>query len=244
MPTFPATMKELAGACEPALQELLREARTGQTTLPLDEKTARNQLESLDERVFREAGITEPAAPIAEVVRQAIMLLNHAIQMKIPTYAHAFQPLLKPLDEYALIILERNLRLRMPKESDQWDRYFLVSEEPALQRNGRYLMQNLAFRRPMMRLGLLLFCLRYAAHPSPKESGVWKDVAELFSTPEMRELYELLEPVNHLRNTCVAHVEKPLNDPDEAWKAMRQWIRCLNKMVEIASYLQSPYETD
>ena len=244
MPTFPATMEELEHACEPALQELLREARTGQTTLPLDEKTARKQLESLCERVFREAGITEPAAPIAEVVRQAIMLLNHAIQMKMPTYAHAFQPLLKPLDEYALIILERNLRPRMPKESDQWDRYFLVSEEPALQRNGRYLMQNLAFRRPMMRLGVLLFCLQYAAHPSPKKGGVWKDVAELFSTPEMRELYELLEPVNHLRNTRVAHVEKPLDDPDEAWKAMHQWIQCLNKMVEIASYLQSPCETD
>ena len=244
MPTFPATMEELEHACEPALQELLREARTGQTTLPLDEKTARKQLESLCERVFREAGITEPAAPIAEVVRQAIMLLNHAIQMKMSTYAHAFQPFLKPLDEYALIILERNLRPRMPKESDQWDRYFLVSEEPALQRNGRYLMQNLAFRRPMMRLGVLLFCLQYAAHPSPKESGVWKDVAELFSTPEMRELYELLEPVNHLRNTRVAHVEKPLDDPDEAWKAMHQWIQCLNKMVEIASYLQSPCETD
>ena len=172
------------------------------------------------------------------------MLLNHAIQMKMPTYAHAFQPLLKPLDEYALIILERNLRPRMPKESVQRERYFLVSESPAFQRNGHYLMQNLALGRPMMRLGVLLFCLQYAAHPSPKKGGVWKDVAELFSTPEMRELYELLEPVNHLRNTRVAHVEKPLSDPDEAWKAMRQWIQCLNKMVEIASYLQSPFETD
>jgi type III restriction enzyme len=237
MQTSAATMKELARACEPALQELLQEARTGQTTLPLDEETAREQLESLCEQVFREAGITEPAAPIAEVMRQAIMLLNHAIQTKMPTYAHAFQPLLKPLDEYALIILERNLRPRMPKESVQWKRYFLVSKLPAFQRNGHYLMQNLAFGRPMMRLGVLLFCLQYAAHPSQKKGGVWKDVAELFSTLEMQELYTLLAPVNQFRNTRVAHVEQPLNNPDEAWDAMRQWLRCLNKMAEMTSLL-------
>jgi type III restriction enzyme len=231
------TVDMLVRACEPALRALLQEARTGQTTLPLDEETAREQLESLCERVFREAGITEPAAPIAEVMRQAIMLLNHAIQTKMPNYAHAFQPLLKPLDEYALIILERNLRPRMPKESVQWKRYFLVSKLPAFQRNGHYLMQNLAFGRPMMRLGVLLFCLQYAAHPSQKKGGVWKDVAELFSTLEMQELYTLLAPVNQFRNTRVAHVEQPLNNPDEAWDAMRQWLRCLNKMAEMTSLL-------
>jgi type III restriction enzyme len=237
MQTSAATMKELARACEPALQELLQEARTGQTTLPLDEETARNQFELLCERVFREAGITEPAAPIAEVMRQAIMLLNHAIQTKMPTYAHAFQPLLKPLDEYALIILERNLRPCMPKDSHQWERYFLVSQSPALQRNGRYLQENLAFGRPMMRLGTLLFCLHYAAHPSPNEGGVWQDVVQVFSTPEMQELYTLLAPVNQFRNTRVAHVEQPLDDPNEAWEAMRQWLQCLNKMAEMTSLL-------
>jgi type III restriction enzyme len=236
-----ATMDELARACEPALQGLLQgllqEARTGQKVLPLDEEMARDQLESLCARVFQEAGITEPAAPIAEVMRQAIMLLNHAIQTKMPTYAHAFQPLLKPLDEYALIILERNLRPCMPRDSQQWERYFLVSQLPALQRNGRYLQENLAFGRPMMRLGTLLFCLHYAAHPSPNEGGVWQDVVQVFSTPEMQELYTLLAPVNQFRNTRVAHVEQPLNNPDEAWDAMRQWLRCLNKMAEMTSLL-------
>jgi type III restriction enzyme len=235
MQTSAATMKELARVCEPALQELLQEARTGQTTLPLDEETAREQLESLCERVFREAGITEPAAPIAEVMRQAIMLLNHAIQTKMPNYAHAFQPLLHPLDVYSSTLLERHLRPRMPSDSCQWERYFLGSQSPTLQRNGRYLQENLAFGRPMMRLGTLLFCLHYAAQPSPNEGGVWQDVVQVFSTPEMQELYTLLAPVNRFRNTRVAHVEQPLNNPDEAWDAMRQWLRCLNKMAEIAS---------
>jgi len=234
---FIATMEELARACEPALQELLQEARTGQTTLPLDEETAREQLESLCERVFREAGITEPAAPIAEVMRQAIMLLNHAIQTKMPNYAHAFQPLLHPLDVYSSTLLERHLRPRMPSDSCQWERYFLGSQSPTLQRNGRYLQENLAFGRPMMRLGTLLFCLHYAAQPSPNEGGVWQDVVQVFSTPEMQELYTLLAPVNQFRNTRVAHVEQPLNNPDEAWDAMRQWLQCLNKMAEMTSLL-------
>jgi len=229
------TVDMLVRACEPALRALLQEARTGQTTLPLDEETARNQFELLCERVFREAGITEPAAPIAEVMRQAIMLLNHAIQTKMPNYAHAFQPLLHPLDVYSSTLLERHLRPRMPSDSCQWERYFLGSQSPTLQRNGRYLQENLAFGRPMMRLGTLLFCLHYAAHPSPNEGGVWQDVVQVFSTPEMQELYTLLAPVNQFRNTRVAHVEQPLNNPDEAWDAMRQWLRCLNKMAEIAS---------
>lgn len=235
MQTSAATMEELSRACEPALQELLQEVHTGQTTLPLGEETARDQFELLCERVFREAGIPEPAAPIAELMRQAIMLLNHAIQTKMPTYAHAFQPLLKPLDEYALIILERNLRPCMPNDASLWDAYFLASRSPVLQRNGRWLQENLAFGRPMMRLGVLLFCLHYAAQPSPPAAGVWQDVAQVFSTPEMQELYTLLDPVNHFRNTRVAHVEQPLSDPAEAWDAMKQWLRCLNKMAEMTS---------
>jgi len=231
------TVDMLVRACEPALRALLQEARTGQGTLPLDEETARDQLESLCQRVFQEAGIPEPAAPVAEVMRQSILLLNHAIQTRMPNFAHAFQPLLHPLDVYSSILLERHLRPRMPNDSHQWERYFLVSQSPALQRNGRYLQDNLAFGRPMMRLGVLLFCLRYAAQPSPPAAGVWQDVAQVFSTPEMQELYTLLDPVNHFRNTRVAHVEQPLSDPAEAWDAMKQWLRCLNKMAEMISAL-------
>jgi type III restriction enzyme len=229
------TVEMLTRACEPALRALLQEARTGQRTLPLDEETARDQLESLYAQVFQAAGIPEPAAPVVEAMRQAIRLLNYAIQTKMPNYAHAFQPLLQPLDVYSFILIERHLRPRMPSDSCQWERYFLASQSPALQRNGRYLQENLAFGRPMMRLGVLLFCLRYAAQPSPPEGGVWQDVAQVFSTPEMQELYALLSPVNHFRNTRVAHVEQPLDDPDEAWEAMRQWLQCLNKMAEMTS---------
>jgi hypothetical protein len=39
--------------------------------------------------------------------------------------------------------------------------------------------------------------------------------------------------LNTFRNTRVAHVETKLDDPDEAWKAMKAWLRCLGKMAEI-----------
>jgi type III restriction enzyme len=49
----------------------------------------------------------------------------------------------------------------------------------------------------------------------------------------MVNLYTDLKEVNTFRNTRVAHVETKLDDPDEAWKAMRAWLRCLGKMAEI-----------
>ena len=103
----------------------------------------------------------------------------------------------------------------------------------SLEKNGRYLKDNLVFGRPIMKLGTLLFCLRYARENDREIPGVWKDVCEVFSAPEIAGLYHDLEKVNTFRNTRVAHVETRLSEADEAWEAMRIWLRTLNKMVEI-----------
>jgi len=50
----------------------------------------------------------------------------------------------------------------------------------------------------------------------------------------MASLYTDLEKVNTFRNTRVAHVETRLNNAEEAWEAMRTWLRTLNQMVDIA----------
>jgi hypothetical protein len=51
----------------------------------------------------------------------------------------------------------------------------------------------------------------------------------------MAALYAELRQVNDFRNTRVAHIEKKLDSADEAWKALIEWLRCINKMVAIAS---------
>lgn len=235
-----ATAQELARACEPSLQALLKEVATGQLALPLEEAAAQKEAENVLARVLQQAGITQPPAPVADPMRQAILLLDHAVRSAMPSYAHAFQPLLHPLDEYALRILERYLSPRIPEDPRKRDGYFTPyldslkqSEKTLLEKNGRYLKDNLLFGRSIMKLGTLLFCLRYAAEGGWGASGVWKDVEEVFGAPALAELYPELEPVNNFRNTRVAHVEVALTDPPEAWAAMTSWLRCLNRMVAL-----------
>lgn len=235
-----ATVQELARACEPSLKALLKEAVTGQLALPLEEATAQKETESLFARVLQQAGITQPPAPVADAMRQAVLLLDHAVRSGMPSYAHAFQPLLQPFDEYALRILERYLSPRIPGDPRKRDAYFIPylgslkqSEKTLLEKNGRYLKDNLLFGRSIMKLGTLLFCLRYATDGGWGASGIWKDVEEVFGAPEFAELCAELETVNTFRNTRVAHVEVPLNDQSEAWSAMTSWLRCLNRMVTL-----------
>jgi len=234
------TIEELARTCEPSLKTLIQEAETGQQELPLMEATAQKEAEELFMRVLQQAGITQTPAAVADAMRQSVLLLDHAVRTGMPEYGHSFQPLLHPLDEYALRILDRQLSPRVPSEASKRDIYFspyLETLPPKirvlLERNGRYLKDNLIFGRSIMKLGTLLFCLRYAKEGGGEVSGVWKDVQEIFSGSEMASLYGDLEKVNTFRNTHVAHVETRLNDANEAWEAMKVWLRTLNKMADM-----------
>jgi len=235
-----ALVQELARACEPSLQALLKEAATGQLALPLEEATARARADDVFARTLKEAGVERAPEAIEPVLRQAVLLLDHAVRSGMPSYAHAFQPLLHPLDEYALRILERYLSPRIPGDQRKRDAYFSPyvdslrqSEKSLLEKNGRYLRDNLLFGRSIMRLGTFLFCLHYAAGGGWGASGVWKDVEEVFGGPAFVELYPELEAINKFRNTRVAHVEVTLADPMEAWAAMTSWLRCLNRMATL-----------
>ncbi len=237
----PGAMEELARACEPSLRALIEEAETGQQELPLREAAAQKEAEDLFARVLQQAGITQPPSPLADAMRQAVTLLDHAVRSGMPDYAHAFQPLLHPLDEYALRILDRRLSPRIPADPQKRDDYFrpyLESLSPRdrnlLSKNGRYLQDNLLFGRSVMKLGTLLFCLDYARQGGRGAPGVWQDVAPVFASPEVAVLHPDLEQVNSFRNTRVAHVETKLNNPDEAWGAMRIWLRCLANMHSLA----------
>jgi type III restriction enzyme len=233
-----STIEELARACEPSVKSLIHEAETGQQELPLLEATIQKEVDDLFLRVLQQAGIAQPSAPVADAMRQAVTLLDHAIRSGMPDYGHAFQPLLHPLDECALRILDRCLSPYIPSDAQKREDYFSPYLESLpqnrrvlLEKHGRYLKDNLIFGHSIMRLGTLLFCLRYAKEGGWGTPGMWKDVQEVFSGPEMMSLYSDLENVNTFRNTRVAHVESRLNNVDEAWEAMRVWLRTLNQMV-------------
>lgn len=237
-----ATAQELARACESSLQALLKEVATKQSALPLDEATARAQAEEVFATTLKEAGIEKAPPTIEAVLRQAVSLLDHAVRSRMPDYGYAFQPLLRALDEYSLDILEKQLRPKIPVSQSEQYNYFspFLDDKPRrqkilLEKYQRYLRDNLVFGRAIQRLGTLLFCLDYAQQGGWGVAGVWRDVHEAFSGPEMARLYKILEAVNTFRNTHVAHVEAPLSDADEAWKAMKEWLRCLSLMHEVAN---------
>lgn len=234
------TLEELARACAPALKALLDEWKTKQLALPLEEATAQSQADALFEQVLREAGIAQPPAEIVDLMRQAVLLLDHAIRSHHPTYAAAFQPLLGPLDEYALRLLEKEIKPTVPARKEDSIAFFNPPlehvpdrERVVLERNQRYLRDNLVFGRSIQRLGTLLFCLEYARTSKSNVGGVWQVVREKFAP--FRELYARLKSVNEFRNTRVAHVETPLTNEKEAWEAMRTWLACLYEMVTLSA---------
>ncbi len=109
-----ATIEELVRAADPSLKALLDEAETGQRQLPLVEAAAQKEVEDRFAHVLQQAGMAKAPDAIQEPMWQAVQLLDYAVHAGMPDYSHAFQPLLRPLDDYAIQILEKRLRPRIP----------------------------------------------------------------------------------------------------------------------------------
>jgi len=236
------SIAELARACEPALKALINEWRTRQLSLPLEEVNVQFQSNALFQRVLQEAGISQPPSEIIDLMRQSVLLLDHTIRSRYPSYGAAFQLLLGPLDEYALRILEKYLKPVIPSDKEDSIAFFnppldhlSPREKIQLEKNQRYLRDILVFGRSIQRLRTLLLCLDYAQQDGASAEGIWKAVRQNFSSPSFGAFYQILDQVNVFRNTRVAHIETPLTDEQEAWEAMRIWLSCLNKMVQLST---------
>ncbi len=236
----PSRIDELLRACRPSLQALLDEAKTKQLSL-IHAKANEPDAHDLLTRTLKEAGVNAAPEAVEDPMRQAVQLLDYAVRSKMRNYAHAFQVLLEPLDEYAIQIIEKQLAPRVPSrwqdQRDYFDPPLLVDMwwRRQLEKNQRYLEQNLVQRRSIQKLGTLLFCLDYAQRARLGVDGVWRDVERQFVGSDMNALYKDLKTVNDFRNTYVAHIEQILDDAGKAWEAMRLWLRCVARMVTLAS---------
>jgi len=233
---------ELARACEPSLKMLLQEVKTKQPALPFEEATTNSHAEEVLRKTLQDAGVDQPPTELEDVMRQAVLLLDYAIRSRLPNYAHAFQPLLRPLDEYALRILENHIKQEIPPIKE--DEYVFFNpaldslpqrESRLIEKNQRYLRSNLVYGRSIQRLGTLLMCLDYAQKGGLGIGGVWRVVEQSFSSPQFSELYQCLNQVNKFRNTYVAHVEVTLTDEHQAWEAMKTWLACINRLHALAT---------
>jgi type III restriction enzyme len=234
-----STIGELARACLPSLTELDKEAKTFQTTLPLDEETAQQKaLDRLEEHV-KAAGFTEAPAEFAQVMREAIETLDFAFTKGHSNFGKAFQPFFCPLDKLAIRILQKRLVPHIP--ADSGDRYLYFhpvggtmsnKDRDLLEKNQRYLEKNLVYGQSIQKLGTLLFCLAYAQDWQDDGGGIWDDVRDEFSDPQCGLLYDVLSRVNKLRNNKLAH-EGELVDPQEAKEELVHWVGCICLMATL-----------
>ncbi len=237
-----SSLEELARACTPSLQSLIKEGVSEQIYIDFDAVDKADISDPLFEKIKKIASIDTVPEDIHENVRQALLILDHAERTGMKGYAHAFQPLLYNLDEYAMRLLVNGLQDKIPTDIKWRDAYFMpdlskvhVSKREVVKRYGRYLKDNLIFARSIMKLGTVLFCLEYAQKGGFGASGIWKDVEKVYSGSEMGDLYNLLATVNEFRNTRIAHVEKQITDVDEAWNNMAVWVKCLSMMDQCSS---------
>lgn len=236
------SLEEMARACEPALHELLNEFKTGQLALPLEEANARKQADDFFTQVLREAGMTAPPEAVADTMRQAVESLDHDIRAGYKSLGGGFQPLLEPLDRYAIQIVASRLVPKIPADAQKREDYFNPflgalrgNQQRSLEKFQRYLRDNLVYARSNQKLATFLFCLEYANKLRLGADGVWRDVARLFASVDMSALYADLEKVNTFRNTYIAHVETgALQDDIQARGAMALWLRCIKRMVDLA----------
>lgn len=238
------SLEELARACEPSLQNLIKESDSEQIYIDFDTVTETDLADPLLKKVMRMSSIDNIPEDLYESVRQALLILDHAEKTNMRDYAHSFQPLLYCLDDYAIRLLVKGLQSRIPTNIAWRDAYFMPDlsgvfqkKRNVLEKYGRYLRDNLVFARPIMKLGTLLFCLEYAQKGGFGANGVWMDVEKAYSGTKMGELYSLLTQVNEFRNTRVAHVEVKLSDANEAWENMGKWVKCLSMMYQDYSRL-------
>jgi type III restriction enzyme len=235
-----STIAELARACEPSLRSLLDEAKTRQIQLPLVEETAKKEADDFFTKICEKVGVQSLPESIDSTIRQVVSLLDHAIKAKMPDLGHAFQPLLRPFDEYAVRILSQKISPHIPQSENDRRNFFSPyvgsvphNEKKLMEKYQRYLRDNLVFGRSIQKLATFLFCLRYARDGGFGVSGVWKTVEGVFSGESMKSLYEDLNQVNDIRNMYIAHGESALEDPKQAEEAIVVWVRCLNRMVNL-----------
>ena len=97
-------------------------------------------------------------------MRQAVQLLDYAVRAGMPDYSHAFQPLLRPLDDFAVRILEKRLKPHIRADPGQSRDYFspyLDDLPPKERARGPHEVMNgidgridIAFLFPLQRIGI------------------------------------------------------------------------------------------
>lgn len=227
------TVEELLRTCRPMLKKILEEAQSPQLALPLrepdNEESSRAVYEFIQEE---ELG----ALPLRarKGIQEAALLFDYMARKQKMNFSPVFQPLLGPLDAEAENVLLDRLEPEVPEGDEEQDAFFSPDLSGEKKKHQQFLANQasllrrfLVHRSPIMPVGLLRFCLEYAAKDDPAPAGVLSSVRSQFGDLAREDLAALLGEVYDFRNTYVAHVKEELTNETDAEGALRQWVRAL-----------------
>ncbi|MEK6250700.1 MAG: DEAD/DEAH box helicase family protein [Actinomycetota bacterium] len=232
------SVDELIRTCRPMLKKLLDEAASPQVALPL------GQAESEESSQVVYDFISEDdlgALPLRarKGIQEAALLFDYMAKKRKVSFSPVFQPLLGPLDTAAEALLFQRLEPALPETADDQSAFFnpdLTAEKKKhqkfLENQASLLRRFLVHRSPITPIGMLCFCLAYAAKDEGAPGGIFVAVRERFSDLADTDLGELLGTVYDFRNTYVAHVKDELGDRGKAEEALRHWIDALGRLTE------------
>jgi type III restriction enzyme len=217
----------LAGACQPSLVRLLKEATSPQLTFDVESDASRSQVEAfIDAEAFAALPSGDRVA-----IRQAIQLFDFMAGKPDALLAPVFQPLLGRIDHAAEALLLARLGPDVPEDHAQRDSFFEVSEKKFLSERCRTLKRLLVTRSPIMPTGVLLFCLEYAAKPKPDSDGILRAVESRFGDLASTDLAAAVKAQYDFRNAYIAHEKRePLRSVEAARTALTVWANVLRRL--------------
>lgn len=227
------SVEELARACRPSLALLLKQAASPQQTLNLEV----SETERVAEHV---KGFIEPTvldllpSRYRKAVTDAVAVFHFFEKKEAASFGPCFQPLLGPIDNAAEALLRARLESDVPPDAVAQRDFF----EPDLSHlkgkraehmkdKATLLKKLLVHRSPLMPIGVLQFCLEYAAKADGASPGIFTSVRAKFASLAHTELPELVRGSYDFRNTYIAHAKADLTDREKAHAALTSWIATL-----------------
>lgn len=237
-------MEDLARTCVPALADLVAEEEDRQLPLPFGEEA--EVASSLMETFISEKDLDSLPSRYRKAVEHAVTLYQFTVSKKDFSFAPIFTSLLGPLDEAArgfiLHLLLSDVPVSSAEQMSFFDPYYgnlHRKDVNWLKGIANNLKRTLVYRNGVMPLGLLAFCLDYAGSDEPAVGGVFQSVRQRFLPYASVELSKEINEIKDFRNTCVAHQEKEITDPEKAKEALKGWINGLLRIYRLHHPLNS-----
>ncbi len=235
------SVAELLRTCRPTLKKLVEEAASPQMALPIGGADGEESSRTVYDFVSEETLGSLPLRARKGIQEAALLFAYMAKKDKV-SFSPVFQPLLGPMDAAAETVLFERLEPALPEKPDDQTDFFNPDLSAAKKKHQKFLENQtsllrrfLVHRSPIMPVGLLRFCLDYAAKEDEAPGGVLNAVRERFGDLADTGLGALLEEVYDFRNKFIAHAKDELDDRAEAEDALRKWIEAIERLAEIAA---------